>query len=290
MKTSTLFIGVSCVICAVVLRPGGTKAAPTSSDEEISFSGVLVDDGEPLSGDQDISLIFFGDAEGEAQICSAISDTVQADAAGGFSVPLTEDCVQALKRERSAWFRVEVNDTELPLTRVPSSIYALRADNVNAGSRLSPMVREGADGSRFVGTGIWDAELNVRCSFQTVNSQTGEVRCLPAESLGTTTATTGTTTTTSGSECSYGEITDDPDCGAPSPQFEPVYPIAEGAKYMIDRNVNPLKVYEVEPPSRPAYYRQQFDCTCPEVTTPLGERGQEMPLTDFVLISEEVAL
>ncbi len=305
-KASPIFIAFSAVVCAVVWRPGGTKAAPTASDEEISFSGVLVDDGEPLSGDQDISLTFYGDAEGTAQLCPAISETVQADPAGGFSVPLTQDCVQALKRERSSWFAVEVNSTMLPLTRVPTAIYALRADATNAGSRLSPMVRDGADGSRFVGTGIWDSHFDTRCSFQTVDNQTGEVRCLPSGSYGGTTGSTTTGTTTAGTTtsagtvggctvdgvncCAYGTITDDPNCGAPSQQFKPVYYINEGDKFMIDHNENPTKVYQVEPASRPAYYRQQTNCSCPEVTSTLGERGAEIPLSEFVLISDEAPL
>lgn len=181
-KRNRIALAATALTAAIVGLLAGQRwssASSTGDPNAVAFSGFLEESGQPVSGKRDVSLRFFEDAAGGSAICpDSVASVDVTD--GYFSVTASSACVDGLRRQRSAWYRLTVGATALPVTRVPTSIFALRTEDSQGGSRLRPRLLVGTDGSRSADPNAWfDSKLAKNCHISALFGLASPSFCVP---------------------------------------------------------------------------------------------------------------
>lgn len=121
------FVGAMGACVAVGYTALPVRAAGTPQHDPLVYSGVLEEDGEPVTGLRPIGLRLFDAAAGGAVQCSV--DVAVVDVNDGyFSVVLGDDCQKAIHERPDLWVELQVNgDALLPRTKIAAVPYALEA-------------------------------------------------------------------------------------------------------------------------------------------------------------------
>jgi len=112
-------------IGGVVLAAGTLPAAPM-----MTYSGVMRDEsGTPLSGANKIVQVklWRGAETTGDELCKTDPTAVRTDGAGHFSLPLADECVDAIKSHSDAYVEVIVDTESLGTTKLGAVPYAVEA-------------------------------------------------------------------------------------------------------------------------------------------------------------------
>lgn len=103
------------------------RAAGAPADRPLVYSGVLEEDGKPVSGARMIAVKLHDAASGGAPRC-AVGPDPTAVQAGRFSIGLDEECASAVHEVADLWVEIDVEgNTLLPRAKIAAVPYALEA-------------------------------------------------------------------------------------------------------------------------------------------------------------------
>lgn len=118
-------------ICAVgaTYVVNEVRAAGVPSDSPLVYSGVLEQDGAPVDGAFEISLVLWDADSGGNSLCETTPGSPTMVENGSFQISLDASCADAFAEHSDVWLQVVVNGDSLGRTKVNAVPYALEANN-----------------------------------------------------------------------------------------------------------------------------------------------------------------
>ncbi len=136
--------GTLALLCAFL--GGRTVAAGIPSTGALTYSGRLEDEaGQPLQGEQQIQLQFWSEASGGGTpLCLASATPTLA--AGRFTIPLPDQCTEAVRTHPDLWIETLVGGVSLGRAKTGAVPFAVEAERASTATSASGALADQVNG------------------------------------------------------------------------------------------------------------------------------------------------